>query len=168
MKEEIRRVAVIAGGIRDLAASIARRLAREGFDLAIIDQDRKSMVHAATRIGEITGRNILTITADIGVEGLMSAALHRVTRSLERIDLIVVYGGRDTSEAGFLHCQKYALPQMEEQGSGLILQIDPETGRLLRYRNVTESESKTITDMPLEPLSDIKTFNNIMNLIKEL
>jgi len=126
------------------------------------------MIHAATRIGEISGQNILTITTDIEVEGHLSAAYHRVVRSLKRIDLVVVYGAGQEARACFNHSQKYALPRMVEQGEGLILQIDPGTGGLLRYRNVNASDSTTATDTLTEPISDIEACDNIIILISDL
>ncbi len=166
MTDPHQRVAVIAGGIRDLARSIALRLTREGFDLAIIDQDRKSMIHIATKIGEETGRNILTITADITVEGQLSAAISRTVQGLGRIDLLITYAGKETNQVSFPYCVKYAAPLMEEQGSGVILQVEPESGRIVRYHNAIDPRAEFPDDHEDQASSDADACEAILKLVQ--
>ncbi len=167
MTDNHQRIAVIAGGIRDLATSIAQRLTREGFDLAIIDRDRKSMMHIATKIGEESGRNILTITADITVEGQLSAALSRTVQQFGRIDLLITYASIESNQVSFFHCEKYVAPLMEEQGSGVIIQVEPESGRIVRYNN-TSVPGAELADVPADQvLTDTIACDAILKLVTE-
>ncbi|MFC1500456.1 SDR family NAD(P)-dependent oxidoreductase [Candidatus Zixiibacteriota bacterium] len=165
MIDQHQRVAVIAGGIRNLATSIAQQLTREGFDLAIIDQDRKSMLHIATKIGRESGRNILTIMADITVEGQLSAALSRAVQQFGKLDLIIVYADMESNQVSFPLCEKYANSVMEEQGSGVIIQIEPQSGRIVRYCNSGDPGQERI-DFPTDQvLTDTVACEMIIKLV---
>jgi len=165
MTDQHQRTAVIAGGIRDLATSIAQRLTREGFDLVVIDRDRKSMMYVATKIGGESGRNILTITADITVEGQLSAALSRASQQFGRLDLVIVYADQESNQVSFPFCEKYARPSMEGQGSGVIIQIEPDSGRIVRYHNVIAPEAELVVVPADQVLTDTVACDAIIKLV---
>ena len=83
-----RPVALVTGGGTGLGAAIARRLARDGFDLVLASRDPKHLA-AGARSLRSTGARVLTVPVDIrspeAVEGLMG----RIDAEFSRLDVLV-------------------------------------------------------------------------------
>jgi 3-oxoacyl-[acyl-carrier protein] reductase len=86
------RTAVITGGARGIGAATARRLARDGFAVAIIDLDETA---CAPTVDEIrgSGGQALAVAADVSVEAAVSAAVERIAAELGAPTVLVNNAG---------------------------------------------------------------------------
>ncbi len=86
------RTAVITGGARGIGAATARRLARDGFAVAIIDLDETA---CAPIVDEIrgSGGQALAVAADVSVEAAVTAAVERIAAELGAPTVLVNNAG---------------------------------------------------------------------------
>jgi 3-oxoacyl-[acyl-carrier protein] reductase len=87
------RVALVTGGSRGIGAGIARRLAREGADVAVTYLQGKE--HALEVVADITaqGRRGLALAADSAEAEAMAAAVERTVDEFGRLDILVNNAG---------------------------------------------------------------------------
>jgi 3-oxoacyl-[acyl-carrier protein] reductase len=81
MSESTQRVAIVTGGARGIGAATARRLAADGFAVAVVDlkaEEAQGTVDAITAAG---GR-ALAVGADVGDAGQVQAAVERIAAEL--------------------------------------------------------------------------------------
>ena len=139
------RVAVVTGGGRGIGEGIALRLAAEGADVVVADQDPGTAKAVAGKI-EKTGRRALACGVDVTswdqVQGMVAQAI----RDLGRIDILVNNAGISpkldgrkilvheidpaqwdqvlaVNLKGAFHCAKAIIPHMMAQKSGRIVSI---------------------------------------------
>lgn len=76
-----RRTAVVTGAARGIGAAVARRLAADGFAVAVLDLDESA---CASVVDEITaaGGEALAVGADVADEQAVAAAVERITEQL--------------------------------------------------------------------------------------
>ena len=139
------KTAIVTGGSRGIGKAIARELAREGVDVAIVARTVDVLESAAAELAEETGRIILAIVADTGSDASVKAMVERAAHALGRIDILVNCaaqpGGQSpppklaeiTDEAfysdvnvkvmGYLRCAREVAPYMISQGWGRIISI---------------------------------------------
>ncbi|EGD53455.1 acetoin reductase [Gordonia neofelifaecis] len=86
------RVALVTGAGRGIGAGIARRLAADGFDLALVDLTEESVADTAADVRAV-GRNAITIAADVSDRDAVFAATGRALGELGRLDVVVNNAG---------------------------------------------------------------------------
>ena len=75
------RVAIVTGGARGIGAATARRLAEDGFAVAVLDLSESDAQGAVTEI-EAAGGRALAVGADVGDDEQVQAAVDRIAREL--------------------------------------------------------------------------------------
>jgi 3-oxoacyl-[acyl-carrier protein] reductase len=135
------RVAVVGGSSEGLGYAIARLLAEEGADVAVVARRREKLEDAAGRIAKETGRKILPIAADIRRAEDCERIVETAAAQFGRLDILVNNDGApplgELSEfdddawdkavqrnlMSAVRLSRRALPHMQRQGWGRILNI---------------------------------------------
>lgn len=86
------RVALIVGGSKGIGLAIARGLAEEGADVALVGRSQDSL-HAAESSLAGTGARVVTVSADAGVEEERARVVPQVIQALGRVDILVNCAG---------------------------------------------------------------------------
>ena len=140
------RKAVIAGGSRGIGKAIARVLAREGVDMALVARNENELAATAGEIAGDSGRRVLAMTCDVTNRGDVEAMITKAFEALGGLDILVnsaaAPGGSpsaigaiedivdadflsdfDTKYMGSLRCTRAAIPLMKKAGWGRIINI---------------------------------------------
>jgi len=142
------KVAVITGGTRGIGLAIARRLARDGFDLVISYRGDDATAEQARAELEQSGCRIEVMAADISTADGAGSVIEAAMQHFGRIDALVNNAGitRDTllmrmSEEdwdavlttnlkGAFLCSKAAIRPMIRQRSGRIVNVSSVVGQV--------------------------------------
>jgi 3-oxoacyl-[acyl-carrier protein] reductase len=148
-------VAVVTGGAQGLGLAIARRLAGEGAQLALLDHNGAGLEETAAALagaGAAQGGSVgepLTLVADVTDEGAVDAAMARVVERFGRIDVLVTAAGivgvtdakahqvrtpdfdrvLDVNLRGMFFCIRAVLPTMLKANYGRIVNIASISGK---------------------------------------
>lgn len=87
---EAARTAVVTGGAKGIGRAIALRLARDGYDIAVLDVGAMEEVAAGV---ERSGRRVVTITTDVGEPDQVDAAAERVAQTFGTAAVLVNNAG---------------------------------------------------------------------------
>ena len=139
------KVAVVTGGSRGIGKAIARALAREGVDVALIARDMVTADASAAEIAKETGRAVRAYRADTGDDDAVREAFAAIVREFGHIDILVNAAAQPGGQAsppklmeitrenfwpdmnvkvlGYLRCAKAAVPHMLKGGWGRIINI---------------------------------------------
>jgi NAD(P)-dependent dehydrogenase (short-subunit alcohol dehydrogenase family) len=139
------KTAIVTGGSRGIGKAIARELAREGVDVALIARDQATLDSTAEELALESGRRMLAISADTNSDESVRSTVQQVADSFGRIDILVNCAARpggqipppklvDTSSdllrdelntkvIGYLRCAREVAPYMIRQGWGRIISI---------------------------------------------
>jgi NAD(P)-dependent dehydrogenase (short-subunit alcohol dehydrogenase family) len=139
------KVAVVTGGSRGIGKAIARSLAREGVDVALIARDLAAAEASAAEIASESGRTVRAYRADTGQESEVHAAFAAIVSDFGRIDVLVnnaakvaghappptlttitddvFWGELNIKVLGYLRCAREVAPIMERQRFGRIINI---------------------------------------------
>jgi 2-hydroxycyclohexanecarboxyl-CoA dehydrogenase len=131
------KVAVVTGGASGIGRAIARRLARDGAAVAIVDVDAA----AGERVAAEVGTRALAVPADVVDTSAVARAVERVRAALGPVGVLVNAAGiasfvpfADMTEAawdrmiavhlkGTYNCIRAVLPDMLAAGAGRIVNI---------------------------------------------
>jgi NAD(P)-dependent dehydrogenase (short-subunit alcohol dehydrogenase family) len=142
--------AIVAGGGRGIGKAIARELAREGVDLAIVSRSREQLERTARELADETGRRIISLAADVTskeqVDRMVAQAVERLgglhilvnsaslpggtaTGPIDTIKDEELLNDFDVKYMGALRCARAAIPYLKEQGWGRIINISGTNAR---------------------------------------
>jgi NAD(P)-dependent dehydrogenase (short-subunit alcohol dehydrogenase family) len=139
------KTAIVTGGSRGIGKAIARELAAEGVDVAIVARSRDALEQTAAELAEATGRRIVPIVADTGSDESVKAMVEQAAQALGRIDILVngaaqpggqapppklaqitddaFYSDVNVKVMGYLRCAREVAPHMIDHGWGRIINI---------------------------------------------
>ena len=139
------KVAIVTGGSRGIGKAIARQLAREGVDVAVVARQLGPLQATAAELVEETGRRIIPLVADTGSDASVAAMVRGVVEVLGRVDILVNCaaqpGGQSTPPTlgeitdelfysdvnvkvmGYLRTAREVAPYLIDQGWGRIINI---------------------------------------------
>jgi NAD(P)-dependent dehydrogenase (short-subunit alcohol dehydrogenase family) len=144
--------AIVTGGSRGIGKAIARELAREGVDVAIVARNQADLDAAARELGAETNRRIIPLAADVTSRAQVDAMVAEAVRHLGGVDILVNSGSAPGGSAsatgpieslvdddliqdfnvkyvGALRCCRAVLPHMKSAGWGRIINISGANAR---------------------------------------
>ena len=140
------RAALVTGAARGIGKAIAKALAQEGAEVALLDIDESEVRATTGEIGESTGRRILPLCADVSVKTQVEGAIASVENAFEKVDILVNNAGVwshghlsqvteaewdrvfDVNLKGVLFATQAVAPAMKEQKGGKIVNIASAAG----------------------------------------
>jgi NADP-dependent 3-hydroxy acid dehydrogenase YdfG len=141
------RVAVVTGASSGIGEATAKALAREGYAVALGARREERINELAEEISSAGGEAIAVAT-DVGAKESAAALIHRAHNELGSVDVLVNNAGvmllgpilgADVEEwermvhvnlLGLLYCTHAALPIMQQQGHGHIVNLSSVAGRV--------------------------------------
>jgi NAD(P)-dependent dehydrogenase (short-subunit alcohol dehydrogenase family) len=136
---------VVTGGSRGIGKAIARELAREGVDVAIVARGRDALEATAAELARETGRQIVPLVGDTGQDDSVREFVAAAVAQLGRLDILIncaaqaggqapapklaeitgdlFWGDVNVKVLGYLRCAREAAPHMIRQGWGRIVNI---------------------------------------------
>ena len=148
--------AIVTGGSKGIGKAIARELAREGVDVAIVARSREPLEAAARELEAQTKRRIVPLVADVTSKAEVDAMVAEAAERLGGLHILVNSGSPPGGTAtgpietvvdqellddfnvkyvGALRCARAAIPYLKAQGWGRIINISGMNAR--NARNLT-------------------------------
>jgi NAD(P)-dependent dehydrogenase (short-subunit alcohol dehydrogenase family) len=131
--------AVVTGGTRGIGLAIARGLAAEGCDVAIVGRDAEALAREAAALAAASGRRVVGIAADTGDDASVAAMAEQARAALGGVDVLVNGAARPSAwpglseddledeinvkVRGYLRCARAFAPEMCERGWGRIVNV---------------------------------------------
>ena len=144
--------AIVTGGSLGIGKAIARELAREGVDVAIVARTKAQLEATARELAAETGRRIIPLAADVTSKGQVDAMVAQAAAQLGGLHILINSGSPPGGSAtatgpietvvdedllhdfnvkyvGALRCARAAIPHLKEQGWGRIINISGTNAR---------------------------------------
>jgi NAD(P)-dependent dehydrogenase (short-subunit alcohol dehydrogenase family) len=144
--------AIVTGGSQGIGKAIARELAREGMDVAIVARKKDALEAVARELSAETGRRVIALAADVTSREQVEAMVAEAAKQLGGLHVLVNSGSspggsataigpietvvdedllRDfnTKYVGALRCARAVIPHMKEQKWGRIINISGTNAR---------------------------------------
>jgi NAD(P)-dependent dehydrogenase (short-subunit alcohol dehydrogenase family) len=138
--------AIVTGGSLGIGKAIARELAREGADVAVVSRTKDVLEAAASEIAKETGRRVIAIPADVSNRAQVDGMVAQAAAQLGGLHILVNSGSPpggspsatgpienlvdedllhdfNVKYVGALRCCRAAIPFMKEQKWGRIVNI---------------------------------------------
>jgi NAD(P)-dependent dehydrogenase (short-subunit alcohol dehydrogenase family) len=139
------RAAIVTGGSRGIGRAVARELAGEGANVAIVARNRQALETAAEELGRETPSTVVPITCDTGSDDAVRAMVAEAVGALGGVDILVNCAAQPGGQAppprlaeiddevfwpdvnvkvmGYLRCIREVAPHMVRRGGGRIVNI---------------------------------------------
>jgi NAD(P)-dependent dehydrogenase (short-subunit alcohol dehydrogenase family) len=142
--------AIVTGGSRGIGLAVARALAAEGADVALVARDKAALEAARDAVAATSGRRVIAVSADTGDDQAVRDMADAVTGGLGGADILVNAAARPNTGAvsgiddfdvaefseqvnvkvlGYLRCIRAVVPLMRAGGWGRIVNISGLAGR---------------------------------------
>ena len=138
--------ALVSGGSRGIGKAIARVLAEEGADVALLARDAARLSAAAAEIAAATGRRVVGVAGDTTDDASTRQAVAQAVQQLggpidilvnaaaepagfaapprlEQISAELFHAEMDTKVMGYIRCAREVVPGMRASGWGRIVNI---------------------------------------------
>jgi NAD(P)-dependent dehydrogenase (short-subunit alcohol dehydrogenase family) len=139
------KTAIVTGGSRGIGKAIARELATEGVDVAVVARTAEPLERSAAELAEATGRRIVPIVADTSSDASVRAMVEQAANALGHLDILVncaaqpggqapppklaeitddaFYADVNVKVMGYLRCAREVAPHMIRRRWGRIINI---------------------------------------------
>ncbi len=142
--------AIVTGGSRGIGKAVARELAHEGVDLAIVARSREQLEMTARELEAETRRRIIPLVADVTSKEQVDRMVAQAAERLGGLHILVNSGSLpggtatgpietiideellqdfDVKYMGALRCARAAIPYLKAQGWGRIINISGTNAR---------------------------------------
>ncbi|MGZ5126803.1 MAG: SDR family NAD(P)-dependent oxidoreductase [Burkholderiales bacterium] len=144
--------AVVTGGSQGIGKAIARELAREGVNVAIVARKKDQLDAAARELSTETGGRVIGLTADVTSKEQVEAMVNQAATQFGGLHILVNSGSSpggsataigpietvvdedllldfNTKYVGALRCARAAIPHLKKQGWGRIINISGTNAR---------------------------------------
>jgi len=144
--------AIVTGGSLGIGKAIARELAQEGVDVAIVARNKERLEATARELGKETGQRVIAIPTDVTNREQVEAMVARAAKELGGLHILVNSGsspGGSTNAVGpiesvvdedllydfnvkyvgALRCARAVIPHLKEQKWGRIVNISGTNAR---------------------------------------
>jgi NAD(P)-dependent dehydrogenase (short-subunit alcohol dehydrogenase family) len=144
--------AIVTGGSLGIGKAIARELAREGADVAIVARTKDTLETAARELAAETRRRVIPLVADVTSRAQVDAMVAQAAAQLGGLHILVNSGSPpggsatatgpietvvdedllhdfDVKYVGALRCARAAIPHMKQHGWGRIINISGTNAR---------------------------------------
>src|SRR5262245_40542724 len=144
--------AIVTGGSLGIGKAIARELAREGVDVAIVARTKDQLEATARELAAETGRRVIPLAADVTSKAQVDAMVAQAAAQLGGLHILVNSGSPPGGSAtatgpietvvdedllhdfnvkyvGTLRCARAAIPHIKQQGWGRIINISGTNAR---------------------------------------
>jgi NAD(P)-dependent dehydrogenase (short-subunit alcohol dehydrogenase family) len=144
--------AIVTGGSLGIGKAIARELAREGADVAIVARTKETLEAAARELAAETKRRVIPLVADVTSRAQVDAMVAQAAAQLGGLHILVNSGSPPGGSAtatgpietvvdedllhdfnvkyvGALRCARAAIPYLKERGWGRIINISGTNAR---------------------------------------
>jgi len=144
--------AIVTGGSQGIGKAIARELAREGVNVAIVARKKVELEAAARGLSAETGGRVIALTADVTSKEQVEAMVAEAAAQLGGLHILVNSGSSpggsknaigpietvvdeellndfNTKYVGALRCARAVIPHLKSQGWGRIINISGTNAR---------------------------------------
>jgi NAD(P)-dependent dehydrogenase (short-subunit alcohol dehydrogenase family) len=144
--------AIVTGGSLGIGKAIARELAREGVDVAIVARSKDRLEATARELASETGRRVIALAADVTSKAQVDAMVDQAAKQLGGLHILVNSGSPPGGSAtatgpietvvdedllhdfnvkyvGALRCARAVIPHLKEQRWGRIINISGTNAR---------------------------------------
>jgi NAD(P)-dependent dehydrogenase (short-subunit alcohol dehydrogenase family) len=137
------KTAIVTGGSRGIGKAIARELAAEGVDVAVVARSAEDLKRTADELAEGSGQRVVPITADTSSDDSVRSMVEQAAGQLGRIDILVNCAAQPGGQGpvpkladvnddlfwsdvnvkvmGYLRCAREVAPHMIRQHWGRII-----------------------------------------------
>ena len=144
-------MAVVTGAGSGVGRAIALRFAREGWDVALVGRSESSLGETVAEAGPAAGGHLATFVCDVSVAAEVDAMGEAVLARFGQVDVLVNSAGINVPERSFValsiddwhavintnlhgayYCVRAFLPGMRARGTGTIININSDVGKVAR------------------------------------
>jgi sorbitol-6-phosphate 2-dehydrogenase len=152
--------AIVTGAAQGIGAALAERLAKEGANVLIADINGEGAQTTAAKLAAQYGVKGFGLRVDVTEEADAEAVVSLAVREFGRLDILVANAGIlkahevtdfpvdewrrviEVNLVGYFVCAKAAAKVMQEQKSGVIVQINSKSGKKGSFKNSAYAASK--------------------------
>jgi NAD(P)-dependent dehydrogenase (short-subunit alcohol dehydrogenase family) len=139
------KTAIVTGGSRGIGRAVARALALEGVDVAVVARGQADLEAAAAELAGETGRRVVAIPCDTGSDESVREMVRRAVEELGGVDVLVNCAAQPGGQApppkladvnddvfwpdvnvkvmGYLRCIREVAPHMAARGGGRVVNV---------------------------------------------
>ncbi|MDG0866565.1 SDR family NAD(P)-dependent oxidoreductase [Candidatus Lucifugimonas marina] len=154
------RIAVVTGGSEGIGKAAATILAEEGVNVVILARTQSKLDAAVAEISQTAVGSIQAISCDVSDAGSVESAFDAILSEHGKVDILVNNAGQGNANTfdslttqivdddyalkvhGAMYCSKAALPSMQAQKWGRIINITTAAGKAAGYSTLPTAMSR--------------------------